>query len=151
MKKLLMIGVAALAGATSKEFYFGWHAKSDDPLENVMRIVVKTNVVEAAHAVAKSNPDYGAITITDFWVHDEPPLDSKSWIGWNLRTIGGGEDAEGRMYLPDVGSGLSAAVPAGVRSNTLPVSAPAALSLRGQAPARRRPRDRRDLRTHRRP
>ena len=97
-----------------REYYFGWHNTVDAPVQGVMRILVRPSVVEAAHGVVKTKPEYGAITITDVWVHDEPPLDNTSWIGWNMRTIGGSGDAggpmydaEGRMYLPDISPGYS--------------------------------------------
>lgn len=103
---------AELGASGSREFSFGWHDATDNPLVGVMRILVKPSVVDAAHAVVQTKPEYGSITVTGFWVHDEPPLDSKSWIGWNLRTIGDKEDSERRMFLPDTtgdaGPGTSA-------------------------------------------
>ena len=106
-----------LKDATTKEYYLGWHDHADHPLEGVIRLAVAPSVVTEASGRAQTNPDYGAITLTDVYVHDEPALDTRSWIGFNLRVVGDSEDTERRMLLSDasvsksggeIGSGLSA-------------------------------------------
>ena len=106
-----------LRATDSQTHYIGLHDRIDVPLEGAIRLFVPTNVCIAAAANAKKDPNYGAITITDVYVHDEPAIDSKSWMGWNLRTVGDAADSEKRMYLPDLtvataggelGGGLSA-------------------------------------------
>ena len=91
-----------LQSDTGKTYYIGLHDRIDMPLEGAIRIFVPTNVCTAAAANAKKDPDWGSITITDIYVHDEPALDTKSWMGWNLRTIGDPADSEKRMFLPDL-------------------------------------------------
>ena len=91
-----------LASAKAQTYYCGWHAHENDPLEGMFRIVIAPSVVEAAQARAKTDPEWGSITITDVLVHDEPPIDETSWLGWNLRTLGDDADTERRMYLPDL-------------------------------------------------
>ena len=98
-------GYDELAGASAQTYYLGWHNHLDDPLKGVFRLFVPTNVVEEAGRRVKTEPEYGSITITDFYVHSEPALDTKSWIGWNLRTVGDATDSEKRMYLPDMSAG----------------------------------------------
>jgi hypothetical protein len=53
---------------------------------------------------------FGEITITEVFCRDAPPIDTSSWWGWNLRTLGPdtvGADSEGRMFLPDLASGAA--------------------------------------------
>ena len=81
-------------------------------LEGAFRIVVAPGVVAAAQG--EDDVEWGSVTVTGMWVHDEPAIDAKSWIGWNLRTIGDVNDSERRMMLFDGklgnhgGTGLSA-------------------------------------------
>ncbi len=110
-------GYDELKDATTKEYYLGWHDHAERPLEGVIRLAVAPDVVATAAGLARENPDYGAITLTDVYVHDEPAIDTRSWIGFNLRMIGDTADTERRMLLSDasvgtaggeIGSGLSA-------------------------------------------
>ena len=115
-------GYDELKGASEQKFYIGWHDRPDAPLQGVIRLFVPTNVAAAAVAAVgadKKRADWGSITVTDVYVHDEPAIDTRSWMGWNLRMVGDPTDSEKRMYLPDmtvanaggeVGSGLSMAL-----------------------------------------
>ena len=92
----------SFAGATDKTkgmrtAYVGLHGVS-----GVMRIVMDPAVV--ARAATASSKDFGSIRITEAFCRDEPMLDTRSWWGWNLRTVGAdtaNTDSEKRMYLPD--------------------------------------------------
>ena len=106
-----------LKGASSKEYYLGWHDHAEHPLRGVIRVAIAPSVVQAAAGRVLDKPEYGAITITDIYVHDEPAIDMRSWIGFNLRVVGDTSDTERRMLLSDasvstsggeIGSGLSA-------------------------------------------
>ena len=106
-----------LKDATTKEYYLGWHDREDDPLRGVIRLAVAPEVVAEAAGRTLTDPDYGAITLTDVYVHDEPAIDTRSWIGFNLRVVGDSADTERRMLLSDaslsksgdeIGTGLSA-------------------------------------------
>lgn len=88
-----------LVGSTSKSVYIGLHDNERSPVRGIMRIVINPDVV--ASAKTAPDPEFGSITITDVWAHDEPEVDTKSWWGWNMRTVGDDMDREGRMYLPD--------------------------------------------------
>ena len=83
-------------------YYCGWHSDKAKPLEGVFRIALSPDVVTAARSRSLSDPEWGMIAITGMEVHDEPPLDADSWIGWNLRTVGDASDGERRMFLPDI-------------------------------------------------
>ena len=96
--------------------YLGLHS-----VTGMMRIVVSTNAIAA---VAKeTNPQrFGDVTITEISCIDEPPVDVHSWWGWNMRTVGGDDDTERRMFLSDYstlagGSGLSLALNNSVSTN----------------------------------
>ena len=90
-----------LASAKAQTYYCGWHTHANDPLEGMFRVVIAPDVVTAAQAKAKTDPEWGSITITDVLVHDEPAIDETSWLGWNLRTLGDDKDTERRMFLAD--------------------------------------------------
>ena len=104
---------ADLGSSGSKVYYLGWHYDVADPQQGVIRLFVPPSQVRAAQGQVMTKPTWGSITVTDFFVHDEPPIDSHSWLGWNIRTVGDAKDSERRMYLPDmsvddaVGTGLS--------------------------------------------
>ena len=97
-----------LKDKSSQMYSCGWHTHKDNPLVGVFRVVVAPSVVAASQSHAMAEPEWGSITITKFTVRDEPAIDETSWIGWNLRTLGDGGDSERRMFLSDLGSGLSA-------------------------------------------
>lgn len=87
------------AGDTSgtRSFYVGLHG-----VKGAMRLMMDPTVVNKA--ATQNDPNYGSIRITKIFCRDEPKLDSSSWWGWNLRTVGAdtlGRDAEGFLYLPD--------------------------------------------------
>ena len=57
--------------------YYGLHG-----FKGVMRLIIAPQVV--VDSAKQSDPDYGKITITSFSCRDEPPMDDRSWWGWNL-------------------------------------------------------------------
>jgi len=84
--------------------YVGRHGVS-----GAMRILVDPALVDAVSNVTDRTA-FGEITITEVFCRDEPTLDTSSWWGWNLRTLGpdtAGSDSEGRMFLPDLASGAA--------------------------------------------
>ena len=96
--------------------YLGWHDQANAPVTGVFRVFIPPAVVEKAIVLATNatqNVDYGRINVTGMTVTDEPGVSPGSWRGWNLRTIGDGEDAERRMFLDDgllagdIGNGLT--------------------------------------------
>ena len=108
---------ADLGAWGEQQFFVGVHDRTDRPVQGVFRVLVAPSVVSAAATRTLTDPSFGSIVITDVRVEDEPALDTSSWMGWNLRTLGDRADSERRMYLPDpetvVGkadSGLSAAL-----------------------------------------
>ncbi len=56
------------------------------PVKGLIRLVADPDVVVAA--ANQPDPNYGAISITRMLCYDEPPLDSRSWTGWNMWTTG---------------------------------------------------------------
>ena len=89
--------------------YLGLHS-----VTGAVRIVVNTNVINAV-ANSMDTTRFGDVTITSIVASDEPPVDVHSWWGWNLRTVGGDYDSEGKMFLDDYstavgGAGLSLAL-----------------------------------------
>ena len=79
--------------------YVGLHG-----VKGVMRLVMDPIVVGNVRNTTDT-AKFGEIYITDVFCRDEPVLDSGSWWGWNLRTLGvdnSGKDSEKRMYLPDL-------------------------------------------------
>lgn len=79
--------------------YVGLHG-----VKGVMRLVMDPTVVGNVRNTTDT-AKFGEIYITDVFCRDEPVLDSGSWWGWNLRTLGvdnSGKDSEHRMYLPDL-------------------------------------------------
>ncbi len=83
--------------------YLGFHS-----VTGMLRIVVSSNVV-AKVANTMDTSAFGEVTIKRITCSDEPPVDVHSWWGWNMRTLGGDEDAEKRMLLYDFPSASSAA------------------------------------------
>ena len=69
--------------------------------------IPSTNIVER-----KAFENYGRITLTKAYCYNEPPLDMRSWFGWNVYTDGwDGEGNAGRFaYLTDWPDGLSIAL-----------------------------------------
>ena len=72
----------ALSGA--KANYFSYRA----PAKGLMRLIADPNVVMAANG--NEDPNYGSVAITSILCYDEPPLDTRSWTGWNMWTVGWG-------------------------------------------------------------
>ena len=86
-------------GATN--VYFGLHGAS-----GMARIVLNQDLVRNANAETNLDAnisawDFGSIDILEVSFQDEPSLDKHCWWGFNMRTIGDGDDSENRMYLPD--------------------------------------------------
>ena len=103
--------------AQAKTVYLGLHTRVGDALEGVFRVAVAPDVVREAAGKVRTDVDWGSVTLTDVYVHSEPALDTRSWIGFNLRMTGDAGDPEKRMYLPDttpatsgseIGLGMSA-------------------------------------------
>ena len=88
-----------LVELTSRSVYVGIHDRENNPVRGIMRICISPDVVDMAASSSLGN--FGAITITDIWAQDEPPIDIHCWRGGNLRTTGDAVDSEQRMYLPD--------------------------------------------------
>ena len=68
-----------------------------------MRLVADPIVVAEATAPGQTNANYGAVAITSILCYDEPPLDSRSWTGWNMWTVGWGlgKEPEWHKYTLD--------------------------------------------------
>ena len=79
--------------------FFGLHG-----VDGVVRLVVDPEVIKQVATVTDTTR-FGEVYIDSILVRDEPSLDSRSWWGWNLRTVGDAMDSERFMYLPDVGDG----------------------------------------------
>ena len=77
----------------TKSFYYGLRA----PSNGVFRLVIPQAKVREAYAHGEYDPNWGAITITDVYCHDEPAFDSHSWWGWNFLTTGW-SDGKGNRY-----------------------------------------------------
>ena len=89
--------------------YLGLH-----DVKGAMRIIVNTNVIASVENETNTSR-FGDVTITSISCSDEPAVDVHSWWGWNLRTVGGDEDSEKKMFLGDFstdvgGAGLSVAL-----------------------------------------
>ena len=82
--------------------------------KGLMRLVVDGGVMARAQTqpAATRDLDYGKITITSVHCYDEPPIDVRSWWGWNLHTEGwdGGNKPGTWAYLTDSPDGLSCAL-----------------------------------------
>ncbi|MBO5647216.1 MAG: hypothetical protein J6S30_00405 [Kiritimatiellae bacterium] len=76
--------------------YLGLHG-----VKGVVRLVMDPKVVEDVQDEMDPK-NFAEILITDVLCRDEPMLDSGSWWGWNLRTLGGDLDTEKRMLLSDM-------------------------------------------------
>jgi len=81
------------------------------PQKGLMRLIMDPLVVSNALSQALDSRDlnYGKITVTRIFCYDEPPLDGRSWWGWNLHNEGwnGGNDPGRWAYLTDSPDGLS--------------------------------------------
>ena len=75
--------------------YIGLHS-----VTGVVRVAVATQAIASVASVTDPKK-FGEVFITDIVVRDEPAVDAHSWWGWNMRTIGGDDDSEGRMLLDD--------------------------------------------------
>ncbi|MBR5457970.1 MAG: hypothetical protein IKV56_04315, partial [Kiritimatiellae bacterium] len=76
--------------------YLGLHG-----VKGVMRLVMDPTVVSSVQS-EMTPANFAEILIKDVLWRDEPMLDSGSWWGWNLRTLGGDLDTEKRMLLSDM-------------------------------------------------
>lgn len=81
------------------------------PQKGLMRLIMDPSVVSNAvsQTLDSRDLDYGKIMITRIFCYDEPPLDGRSWWGWNLHNEGwnGGNDPGRWAYLTDSPDGLS--------------------------------------------
>ena len=90
-------------------------------VKGAMRLMVPTNTILAVKNMTDMSK-FGDVTITSITCSDEPPVEVRSWRGWNIRTIGGDLDTEKRMFLNDYstaagGAGLSLAINNSVDEN----------------------------------
>ena len=85
----------------------------------VIRVIVDPAIVSRVANIPSTNiveraafENYGRITLTKAYCYNEPPLDMRSWFGWNVYTDGwDGEGNAGRFaYLTDWPDGLSIAL-----------------------------------------
>ena len=69
------------------------------PVKGLMRLISDPDVVaRALQQEYPRDPSYGAVSITSIMCYDEPPLDARSWTGWNMWTVGWGLDANGPQW-----------------------------------------------------
>lgn len=83
------------------------------PVSGLIRLIVDPTVIAAAsvtNVMGELPPsEFGQVTITSALCYDEPPLDDRSWWGWNLLTTGWDSGvANAYAYLTDWSTGLSA-------------------------------------------
>ena len=118
----------AFTNAPAKELAAGTRAHYMSlraPCRGFMRLVVDPEVMArsaAAEGSADRDVDDGRITITRISCYNEPPLDMRSWWGWNLHTEGWNTDDKQYAYLFDSPEGLSGSLnfSALVRDNEAP-------------------------------
>ncbi len=76
-----------------------------------MRLVVAPEVMQYVEDPAQQGFDrdvfYGQITVSGIYCYNEPPLDLRSWWGWNFHTEGWNTDDKQYAYLFDSPEGLS--------------------------------------------
>lgn len=83
-----------------------------EPVTGLVRLItnpevvryVTTNEVATAEGL-QALGHYGNITINTIAVYDEPRLDERSWLGWNMRITDGDLDGGLYSYLLDLGDG----------------------------------------------
>ncbi len=80
-----------------------------ETVRGAMRLVVAPEVIEAYldNEDTHKDPNYGKVTITRVYCCNEPPLDLRSWWGWNLHTEGWNTDTKEYAYINDSPDGLS--------------------------------------------
>lgn len=95
-----------------------WIGDEYQSVKGLMRVIVDPAVVEKAVESTEAKladptserlrTNYGQITITKVYCYDEPPIDARSWFGWNVHTEGWDSMAAGDYaYLTDWPDGLS--------------------------------------------
>jgi hypothetical protein len=81
------------------------------PQKGLMRLIMDPSVVSNALSQSLDSRDlnYGKITITRVFCYDEPPLDPRSWLGWNIHTEGWDGSGGSGLWanLSDAPDGLS--------------------------------------------
>ncbi len=80
-----------------------------DTVRGAMRLIVAPEVIETClnDTSTPKDIDYGKITITRVYCCNEPPLDLRSWWGWNLHTEGWNTPDKEYAYIndsPEIGS-----------------------------------------------
>ncbi len=80
-----------------------------ETVRGAMRLVVAPELIEKYldDSDPFKDPDYGKITITRLYCCNEPPLDLRSWWGWNLHTEGWNTGSKEYAYINDSPDGLS--------------------------------------------
>ena len=102
-------GVATnlVSASELKEGTLAFYQSLRAPARGVMRVIVAPEVVREGVKRARTDPEYGQITITKAYCYDEPELDTRSWWGWNLHTEGWNTRDKSYAYLVDSPNGLS--------------------------------------------
>ncbi len=79
------------------------------PYRGFMRLVVAPEVMQFTATYEGPDRDvaHGQITVTGIYCYNEPPLDMRSWWGWNFHTEGWNTDDKQYAYLFDSPEGLS--------------------------------------------
>ena len=75
----------------SRTWYLGFHG-----VKGTMRVVVDPALVTRLQSVSNETA-FGEVDIVSMSCSDEPPIDERSWWGWNLRTT----DEAGQLWLGD--------------------------------------------------
>lgn len=107
------VATNSFEGLTESERAHGWRSCyiGEHATNGIMRIRIPQDLVKAVANVSDETA-FGRIYISQIVSRDEPAVDDHSWVGWNLRTVGGDtSDSERRMYIADTNPpGLSYAL-----------------------------------------
>ncbi|MBQ6007248.1 MAG: hypothetical protein IJL17_01820 [Kiritimatiellae bacterium] len=113
----------------------GAHELVNTNVCGLIRVIVDPaivfQVVNAPREERDALVDYGKITITKAHCYNEPPLNSRSWLGWNIHTEGwdGAGNAGRFAYLPDWPDGLSCSLNFSARAEDNYPSSPSTLGI----------------------
>ena len=128
--------ITAFIGLRQHQIYdSGAHGQVNTNVCGLIRVIVDpdivSNVVNAARDMRDDLVDYGKITITKACCYNEPPLNSRSWLGWNIHTEGwdGAGNAGRFAYLPDWPDGLSCSLNFSARAEDNNTSRPDTLGI----------------------
>ena len=128
--------ITAFIGLRQHQIYdSGAHGQVNTNVCGLIRVIVDpaivSKVVNAPRAERDALVDYGKITITKACCYNEPPLNSRSWLGWNIHTEGwdGAGNAGRFAYLPDWPDGLSCSLNFSARAEDNYPSSPSTLGI----------------------